>query len=273
MTYIPPVQLIQCGHFRQLKNYHNLRKKGTTDWLLFATFEGCGKILLSDGRTYMTKKNEFILFKPGTLQNYGLPREKGLWDFVWAHFYPRQNWADLLHWPEIDSGILCLDISNNAYSAKMKSLLIEMNNLVNGHLKRKEMLAMNCLEQFLIWAETGNPFSDEGSVDLRIQQVLNYICEHLQDLLTIDILAEQCDLSTSRFAHLFTETVSLTPMKFIESMRITKARQLLEMTQNSIAEIAEQTGFSSVVYFTARFSELVKTSPAKFRKNFLKEDS
>jgi len=78
-------------------------------------------------------------------------------------------------------------------------------------------------------------------------------------------MATASGLSGSRFAHLFRDRVGLSPRAFVEAERMARARQLLEMSDLPIKEIAAQLGFASEFYFSTRFRRSAGQSPRDFR--------
>lgn len=66
--------------------------------------------------------------------------------------------------------------------------------------------------------------------------------------------------------HLFRQYMGTTPYNFMLNLRITKAKELLEVTEWTIHEIAMKTGFSDDAAFSTRFSAIVKISPLKYRR-------
>ena len=52
--------------------------------------------------------------------------------------------------------------------------------------------------------------------------------------------------------------------EFIRSIRLKRAAQMLKNKTGSVSEIAFQTGFENLSYFTKRFKELFKTTPKDY---------
>jgi AraC family transcriptional regulator, arabinose operon regulatory protein len=61
--------------------------------------------------------------------------------------------------------------------------------------------------------------------------------------LNVGAAAEVAGLSLSRFSHLFSRTIGMPPQPWNELQRLNRARQLLELTNLSIKEIAVEVGF------------------------------
>lgn len=108
---------------------------------------------------------------------------------------------------------------------------------------------------------------EQPQTDSRITKALNYISEHLTEPMTNEQLAQQACVTTNYLAHLFKVETGETAQSYIRKKRIEKSCSLLLFTQKSIAEIAQQTGFSNRYHFSRIFTEITKTTPAKYRKD------
>ena len=100
-----------------------------------------------------------------------------------------------------------------------------------------------------------------------INEVLNYIHNHLAEDLSSEHLAIQVSLSTSHFRRLFLRMTKRTPHKYIQKRRLERARELIITTDQPLADIATEVGYSDQAHMTRRLKEAYGVSPAKFRKS------
>ena len=103
-----------------------------------------------------------------------------------------------------------------------------------------------------------------------IEQIADYIRAHYAEPLTLDTLLEQTPISKSWFLRLFRQYMGTTPYNFLLSTRMTRAKELLVLTDFPIGEIARQVGFEDESNFSTRFSSMTGQSPQQYRKNALK---
>ena len=61
--------------------------------------------------------------------------------------------------------------------------------------------------------------------------------------------------------------------KFIRSLRLKRAAQLLQGSQLSVTEICYEVGFSSQKHFSATFKKQFEQSPSDYKKNFRKDSN
>jgi transcriptional regulator GlxA family with amidase domain len=78
----------------------------------------------------------------------------------------------------------------------------------------------------------------------RIQTVLTYAREHLDQALSVEQLAEVARLSPRQFSRSFRAETGQSPAKAIENLRLEAARQMLERGRLTLDQIALETGFS-----------------------------
>jgi AraC-like DNA-binding protein len=83
---------------------------------------------------------------------------------------------------------------------------------------------------------------------------------------SIEDLGEALYLSRSQLHRKIKALTGKSTTLFIRSIRLQKARVLLESTDLSISEIAYRVGFKSPTYFSQIFKKEVGSSPVQFRE-------
>lgn len=241
------------------------RPKGAKDWLLIYTEHGEGRVAISEGIFRPLKAGDILLFRPGIPQEYGLNVDQPVWRHVWVHFTPRPEWVNLLNWPEINPGVHLLQIPEVVRPDLMECFLF-MNTKAKAVARRRQDFLMNAFEKALLVCDSVNPKATDSKHDARIQKSVEYICQNIESKFSIAELAKVAGISRSRFAFLFHQHTGMTPANFIELERIYRAKQLLEFTHYSLAEISTQLGFSSPFYLSLRFKKHLGMNPRECRK-------
>lgn len=98
-----------------------------------------------------------------------------------------------------------------------------------------------------------------------IQNAITYIHENLLNNLNIDMIAEQCGLSTSRFMAKFKEQLGITPHAYINSLKIDSAKIYLKDMNRSVTDVAYLLNFSSSNHFASVFKRYTGYTPSEFR--------
>jgi AraC-like DNA-binding protein len=102
-------------------------------------------------------------------------------------------------------------------------------------------------------------------MDTRIARALDYIDQHLDARLTIDTLSAAAGLSPSRFAHLFRHEVGTSPVQYVHTLRMLRARVLLERSSLSITEVMALVGCHDPSHFSRDFRWFHGVAPRQCR--------
>jgi len=84
-----------------------------------------------------------------------------------------------------------------------------------------------------------------GEAENPIWRALKYINEHLTGQLSLEDTARKCGMSLSCFQRAFKQEVGITFNKYVNSLRICKARQLLHENNKTMSEIAFACGYTN----------------------------
>ncbi|MBQ8281619.1 MAG: helix-turn-helix domain-containing protein [Lachnospiraceae bacterium] len=82
---------------------------------------------------------------------------------------------------------------------------------------------------------------------------------------SVSYMAELAGMSVRHFTRMFTVTYGIPPTKYLENIRMNKAKLLLRSSSKTVTEIAYECGFSDNNYFTRRFKALFQVTPSGFR--------
>lgn len=100
-----------------------------------------------------------------------------------------------------------------------------------------------------------------------LSPALDFIHENLDQPIRVEQLAELCHISETHFRRKFSESVHMTPVEYINRIRIKAACEELRKTNNSVSSIAEKTGFPTLSTFNRNFLSIMGVSPNQWRKN------
>ncbi len=136
-------------------------------------------------------------------------------------------------------------------------------NLYIDHLKLS--LAINLLR----WYCTSTPEITNYSNGLskqKLQQVIEYINDRLEEKIQLSYLAKLVDISQYYFCSLFKQSMGISPYQYIIGQRIERAKQLLKQKELSIVDVALKCGFSSQTHFNKQFYKRMGVTPLAYRK-------
>ncbi|WP_416149902.1 helix-turn-helix transcriptional regulator [Salipaludibacillus sp. HK11] len=111
----------------------------------------------------------------------------------------------------------------------------------------------------------GLPHEREQTKNLYLlNPVFNYIHENIHKSLKICQLARIAGVSEKYFITFFKKSVGMTPGKYMNQLKMNKARDYLYQRRYAVNEIAELLGYPDLYTFSKAFKKYYKVSPTKF---------
>jgi AraC family transcriptional activator FtrA len=101
-----------------------------------------------------------------------------------------------------------------------------------------------------------------------LSPLLTWLVDHLKTEHTIADLAHRANMSERTFARRFVAETGTTPNKWLTMQRVLHARRLLEDTNLSVDEVAEECGFGSAALLRHHFNKIVGVAPKDYRRTF-----
>lgn len=108
------------------------------------------------------------------------------------------------------------------------------------------------------------PMVAGGLSKRRLQQVVEYMNNHLDQDLTLPELAAVVHMSPSYFSSSFKQSTGFSPHQYLIRRRIERAKQLLLQNELSIADVAHRLGFAHQSHLSRHFKRLVGVTPKAF---------
>lgn len=99
-------------------------------------------------------------------------------------------------------------------------------------------------------------------------ETLEWALKRLDEPLTVADLAAHARMSVRGFARTFGLEIGGSPMKWLNSARVDRARELLETTDTSIDGIAVRCGLGTTANFRTHFRRVTGTTPSEYRRTF-----
>ena len=88
--------------------------------------------------------------------------------------------------------------------------------------------------------------------------------------LNLRSLAELAGMSLSRFKHVFTATFNMSPGRYVSTIRLNAARELLETSELLVSDVATACGFYDQSHFTRAFLRERGVTPGAYRRRHAK---
>lgn len=99
---------------------------------------------------------------------------------------------------------------------------------------------------------------------------IKYINEHFTEDIDLKKLADIEHYNVSYYSEWFKNNMDVSPIEYIQNLRVKRAKELLLNTNLTILQISQMVGYEHNSSFTKVFKHLEKISPAEFRRNIKK---
>jgi AraC family transcriptional regulator len=107
--------------------------------------------------------------------------------------------------------------------------------------------------------------TSKGLSPERLQRVRDYVEAHLDEDLSLTILADIACLSPYHFSRSFKQTTGVGPQRYVIQRRLERAKRLLRQTHQPLALIALEAGFADQSHLTQMFHRETGVTPGRFR--------
>ena len=106
----------------------------------------------------------------------------------------------------------------------------------------------------------------QGLSNRRLRQAKEMLDAHINGKLNIADIAKAVELTPSYFAKQFAKSTGVAPHQWLLSRRIDMAKQMMMMSQDSLADIALACGFADQSHFARAFRQRVGDTPSAWRR-------
>jgi AraC-like DNA-binding protein len=141
----------------------------------------------------------------------------------------------------------------------------ELNNVVSDSAYfETQGIILQFISRFL----NSHRFTSRNTdpIPSKILDAISYIQLNLKDNITVDHLAKRANLHHDYFSRLFLQFTGIRPVSYIHEKRIERAQYLIATTNLSCAEIAAETGFENLPYFSKIFKRVTSLTPGEYKK-------
>lgn len=226
------------------------------------------RYLCCKGREYILKRGDIVLFQPG--DNHACAQSgDGPLDYH-AFNIPVPVMRSLAE--EITGAVNLPGFGENVIvDEELGGYLRTLHNLVmsgTAEFEKEENLLF--LISLLI-GRYGQAF-ENGAPECgsEIEEACRFMDLKCAEGIRLDEICRHVGLSKSTLLRSFTKEKGITPYRYLETVRINRAKKLLEQGVSPI-EAGMQTGFSDQSHFTNQFTSYTGLSPGVYREIFLEK--
>lgn len=112
-----------------------------------------------------------------------------------------------------------------------------------------------------------------GHGDAVVEKCQEYAAENYQSCTIVSDLVRLSGLPKRSFDRRFRKATGYAPLEYVQWLRVEEAKQMLEMEDRQIDEIALEVGYSDLASFRRLFRRLSGLTPGEYRRRFRLPDS
>lgn len=109
------------------------------------------------------------------------------------------------------------------------------------------------------------PIDKDAPLRKKAEQIKEFIEKHYLESISLESLAQQAQVSKYYLVHTFEQCYKISPMHYVQSLRLNEAKVLLRTTNIPTKRIASIVGYSTHAYFAQRFMKFEGITPAEYR--------
>lgn len=180
----------------------------------------------------------------------------------------RQRYPDVDWKPE-----LFITQSENIYCgggvyAALDMCLYLVDRLAGHEIARQTAQAL-LIDPPRTWqASFSTPLLNQEHHDEMILRGQQFLHENFNKAFTMDELAQRIGMSPRNFARRFKRATNKTPLAYLHSLRINRARQLLETDFKTVQEVCSEVGYEDMPFFRNIFQRHTGVTPREYRLRF-----
>ncbi len=101
--------------------------------------------------------------------------------------------------------------------------------------------------------------------DEHIMQVQAWLNDNISEVLTLEVIATHFNVSKRTLSRRFKQATGTTVNQYIQTVRIDMAKELIQKTNLTLAEIIERIGYQDVTYFNQLFKKIIGSEPQEYK--------
>lgn len=260
--------LFQYG-YEKCRPLHSYGPFIRNNYLFHYVISGQGTLLVDDASNHSTeyriKSGSGFLIEPGRINTYFADREDP-WEYTWVEF----------------GGLRAREILENSGLSSETPVYIPQTP-EDGELLKNELLYLAEQGQesplrlighlYLIMDAIQKGSSRKRTTqggklsEFYTREAITFIEQNYALPVTVEDMAKRCNLDRSYFGKIFRETMGQPPQEFLIRYRMSKAAELLKLTELSIGDISIQVGYPNQLHFSRAFKKVYNISPREYRQN------
>lgn len=254
-----------AGFFPNADSHMRKRSVGTDELIVLLCTQGAGWVQIGE-QAHQVLPGQLAIIAPHAPHSYGSTRTEP-WSIWWCHLRGTTLSESLSYFPGLDTSPVQTLRRPERIQSRLQELLECMEKDPGQLLLEINAGAATHLMGDLI-ADQKHPERGEP-----LERAMAYLQQNIEKTIAVPEVAKIVGLSTSHLTTLFRNATGSGVLAYHTSLKMERARQLLDTTSMPIVQIAKTIGYSDQFYFSRHFKASHGTSPSTFRTRNTKEDN
>lgn len=260
---------VNCCGISRTEPFHSFGPAIKPHYVIHFVLSGKGRFSMGN-KDYFLKEGFGFIIPPDELTFYQADEEDP-WTYLWVGFNGSVA-GELVKSMGLSAAtpVFKSDKSKEFTGAVMD--MIEHNVLgVANDLRRSGQLYL-----FLSLIAESAHIEEKGEMDKAdyyVRRAVEFILNNYCNPIKVTDIADYVCINRSYLYTLFKNSMGMSPQRFLTTFRITKAAELLQMTELSVESIALSCGYSDPLVFTKSFKQMKDMSPSSYRKEMQKGET
>jgi len=256
-----PFYLLESGHFYARPGYDTERVDNDR-FLLFWTEAGEGQLQYM-GKCYTLSPGSLALIWCGPRHSYGSSGKDG-WEFKWLHYHGSIA-PDYFRMIQPHVAISLPLEKRDAIRERINVLLTPPRFQDFSYHLAVARDIMDVLTTLTCSINVQPPEVSSEAME-KISTVVQYLNDHFSERITLEDMARRSNFSKYHFSRMFKQIMGTSPHEYLTHLRINQCKKHLSLSDLSLDEIAEQSGFSDGKSLIYNFKKHVGIPPMKYKK-------
>jgi AraC-like DNA-binding protein len=259
---IKQAYITDIGYYHQASRHFRERLTGTEAYIIIYCVRGKGWFKLDSEARIEINENAYMLIPSGVPHSYGA-NEVDPWSIYWFHL-KGEDIEQILLSSGLQSGSTPLQSTDAEKLIDLFHLCYDL--LSAGAYTDTSLLHVSHAVKYLIsYLGLLQKQQQEEKSQAYFDRAVLYMQQVLEMSLSLDELANQTGISKQYLNHIFKKAAGISPIDYYLRMKIQRACQLLDLTNNSIKEIGLTIGIGDPFYFSRLFKKMMGRSPREYR--------
>jgi AraC family transcriptional regulator, arabinose operon regulatory protein len=245
-----------CGYFPEAASHGRSRPNGTPQAVLLVCTKGAGWCQTPEG-VFAIEAGQAAVLPAGSPHSYGTD-DLDPWTLWWLHL-DGADLPELLSAGASHSPVRALSDVYRVVALANEALQWMERDTTTASLLGAAGAAWHLLALLAADPPVGHARSDT------ITRAAAQLRDHPDEHIGVDELAAMAALSPSHFAALFRAQIGSPVLQYQTQLRMARARELLDTTERSIADVAAASGYPDSFYFSRQFKKVHGMTPFRYR--------